>query len=62
MDDNLNGTLDFPRFKKAMADYRLGLPDDEAKSLFVAFDINKSGTVDYEEFMRIVRVTYDFFK
>jgi Ca2+-binding EF-hand superfamily protein len=55
MDDNNSRTLDFPEFVKACHDYRLNINEQEAQSLFAAFDLDRSGEVDYDEFLRSVR-------
>lgn len=55
MDDNNNRTLDTYEFTKAMKDYMLGFSEGEIKSLFNYFDIDRSGSVDYDEFIRTLR-------
>ncbi len=55
MDDNNNRSLDMYEFTKAMKDYMLGFSDGEIKSLFAFFDIDRSGGVDYDEFIRVIR-------
>jgi len=42
-------------FKKACRDFRIGLEDKDAERLFRIFDRDRSGTIDYEEFLRGVR-------
>jgi Ca2+-binding EF-hand superfamily protein len=44
-------------FKKATDSYRVGLTDDEVKLAFGHFDKRGDGTIDYEEFLREVRVS-----
>jgi Ca2+-binding EF-hand superfamily protein len=55
MDDNNSRTLDMYEFTKAMKDYMLGFSDQEIKTLFNYFDVDRSGTVDYDEFIRTLR-------
>ena len=55
MDDNHSLTLDWNEFIKACHDFRVTLPDADLKTLFGAFDINKDGSVSYDEFLRAVR-------
>jgi len=59
MDDDNSRTLEFSEFYKAMKDLQLGFSDDEVKLLFAGFDIDRSGHISYDEFLRIIRV---FFK
>ena len=55
MDDDNSRNLDFYEFKKSLTDYKLGFTSHELKILFDAFDVNDDQTVDYDEFLRIVR-------
>ena len=55
MDDNNSRSLDIYEFTKAMKDYMLGFNDSEIKGLFSYFDVDRSGTVDYDEFIRSLR-------
>jgi len=55
MDDNNNRSLDTYEFNKALKDYMLGFNDSEMKALFNYFDIDKGGSVDYDEFLRAIR-------
>ena len=56
LDDKATGTVDYPGFRKALHDFQLGLSDDDIQALFTEFDISTSGTIDYDEFLLIVRV------
>ena len=49
-------TIEYPEFKKILMDYKLGLLEGDIKTIFASFDVNHAGSVDYEEFLRIVRV------
>ena len=42
-------------FKKSCKDFRIGLEDKDAARLFNIFDRDRSGKIDYEEFLRGVR-------
>mmetsp|Transcript_22346 Transcript_22346/g.16813 ORF Transcript_22346/g.16813 Transcript_22346/m.16813 type:complete len:188 (-) Transcript_22346:93-656(-) len=55
MDDNNSRSLDTYEFNKAMKDYMLGFSDAELKTLFGYFDIDRGGSVDYDEFIRALR-------
>jgi Ca2+-binding EF-hand superfamily protein len=55
MDDNNSRSLDLSEFTKAMRDYMLGFNDTELKTLYNYFDIDRSGSVDYDEFIRSLR-------
>jgi Ca2+-binding EF-hand superfamily protein len=55
MDDNNSRSLDLYEFTKAMKDYMLGFNDSEIKALYNYFDFDRSGSVDYDEFIRTLR-------
>jgi len=55
MDDNNSRSLDIYEFTKAMKDYMLGFNDAEIKGLYGYFDSDRSGSVDYDEFLRALR-------
>jgi Ca2+-binding EF-hand superfamily protein len=55
MDDNNSRSLDLYEFTKAMKDYMLGFSDSEIRSLFSYFDVDRGGSVDYDEFLRQLR-------
>ena len=54
MDSDASGALDFNEFTRALEDYKVGLSEDEAKTLFASFDRNKDGTINFEEFMAAI--------
>ncbi len=54
-DDNNSKTLELNEFSKACKDFKVDLNQNEIKILFNAFDIDGSGCVDYNEFLREVR-------
>ena len=51
MDDNRSQSLDEYEFTKGMKDYGLGFTNSEIKALFQAFDSNRNGEVEYNEFL-----------
>lgn len=55
MDDNHSLSLDKYEFSKAMTDFMLGFNQSELTMLFNAFDANKNGIVEYDEFLRTIR-------
>lgn len=55
MDDNNSRSLEPDEFNKAMKDYMLGFSEAEMGILYTYFDIDRSGSVDYDEFLRILR-------
>lgn len=55
MDDNNSGTIDMKEFKKAVKDFKVDLNDNEIQIVFLAFDRDGSGEIDYDEFVRGVR-------
>ena len=55
MDDNHSMSLDKYEFSKAMADYMLGFSEGEIQTLFAYMDFDRSGLVEYDEFIRAIR-------
>ncbi|XP_015769612.1 PREDICTED: calcyphosin-like protein isoform X1 [Acropora digitifera] len=55
MDDDQNRTLDFNEFKKGMTEYGLNLEPKELKEMFLAFDKDGSGLIDFDEFLIALR-------
>ena len=55
MDDNRSGSLDLQEFAKGCEESRLGFTDIDVQTLFRAFDKNGDGTIDYDEFLRVVK-------
>lgn len=55
MDDNNSRSLDLYEFTKAMKDYMLGFSDTELRALFAYVDYDRSGSIDYDEFIRSIR-------
>lgn len=55
MDDNNNKTLEFSEFAKALKDFRVDSNDEDLKKLFLYFDADGTGSIDYEEFIHRLR-------
>lgn len=55
MDDDHSGSLNFNEFSKGVKESKLDIPSDDVRNLFAAFDINRDGSVAYDEFLRMVR-------
>jgi len=55
MDDDNSKSLDKQEFKKAIRDFKVDIPDEYVETIFNAFDINRDGSIDYDEFVRIIR-------
>lgn len=51
-DDNNDKTIDSAEFSKLCKDYRIPLSDKDVKSLFKTFDVDKSGSISYDEFLK----------
>ena len=48
-------SLDKYEFTKAMQDYMLGFSESEIATLFRTFDYDRSGLIEYNEFLRVLR-------
>jgi Ca2+-binding EF-hand superfamily protein len=57
MDDDRSHDLDEYEFKKAVKDFRIGISEKDTDRLFSVFDRDRSGKIDYDEFLRGIRVT-----
>ena len=55
MDDNNSRSLDRYEFTKAMSDFNLGFTEGEIQKLFGYFDFDRSGLIEYDEFIRAIR-------
>ena len=51
-DNDNNKTVNINAFKKFCHDYRINLDDNEINILFAELDLNKNGTIDYQEFLK----------
>ncbi len=55
IDDNNSRSLDFQEFSKCLNEIRVNFTPNDIKALFADFDRDRSGTIDYDEFLREVR-------
>ena len=62
MDDDNNKTLSINEFTKACKDFRVGLSFESVQVLFEAFDINRDGVINYDEFLRQIRGPLNSFR
>ena len=60
MDDDKNRKLNMDEFKKGVEEYGLNFSKPDIEQLFHQIDIDNSGTIDFEEFLRKLRVCYLF--
>lgn len=55
IDDDGSKSLSRQEFEKACRDFKIEIPSEDIGTLFQAFDINRDGTIQYDEFLRMVR-------
>jgi len=55
MDDDNSKSLNVAEFNKALTDYKLGFSKGECTALFNYFDVDSSGSITYDEFIRAIR-------
>ena len=60
MDDDESRSLDFKEFKKGIHDYGLLMEDATIKTLFEQLDADSSGVLDFDEFLKALRVCMIF--
>ena len=58
MDQDGNRTLEFNDFRWGLKNYGLSYNNEECKVLFNHFDANKNGSIDFNEFMTMIRVMF----
>lgn len=56
MDDDGNRSLDMKEFSKGLHDYGVYLETEQIKDVFGKFDHDGSGTIDFDEFLKALRV------
>ena len=56
MDDDRNRKLTMEEFHKGVSEYGLSFTKTEVEQLFRQMDTDQSGSVDFEEFLRRLRV------
>lgn len=55
MDDDNSRIISRAEFEKACRDFKTDMSSEDVGTLFGAFDVNKDGVIQYEEFLRILR-------
>lgn len=55
MDDNGNHQLDTDDFRWGLIDYGITITKEEASQVMTAFDRDKNGTIDFDEFIIAIR-------
>ena len=55
MDDDGSKSLSKYEFEKACREFKIEITSEDIGTLFGAFDINRDGTIQYDEFLRVVR-------
>ena len=61
MDDNGNPQLDVDDFRWGFIDYGFQLSKEEAAEILKKFDRDNSGTIDFNEFLRFLKVSNSYF-
>lgn len=56
MDDNRDRKLNMDEFRKGVEEYGLNFSKADIEELFRLLDFDHSGSIDYEEFLRRLRV------
>jgi Ca2+-binding EF-hand superfamily protein len=55
MDDDGSKSLNRMEFEKACKDFKIDITQQDIGTLFAAFDANRDGTIQYDEFLRTIR-------
>lgn len=55
MDDDGSKTISSYEFSKACKDFKVGINEENVPTLFEAFDTNRDGTLNYDEFLMAIR-------
>lgn len=55
MDDDGSKSISLPEFAKACKEFKAGVSEDNVPTLFEAFDTNRDGTLNYDEFLMAIR-------
>lgn len=55
MDDDDSKTLQRAEFEKACRDFKVEITSEDIGTLFGAFDVNRDGVIQYDEFLRVIR-------
>jgi len=59
-DDDGSGYLDFPEFIIAYSSTSLGDPRKKLHFVFLFYDMDRSGTIDEKEFLKVLELLYEF--
>ena len=62
LDDDGSKSLSLYEFTKACNDFRIGISDEYMPTLFNAFDQNRDGTLNFDEFLYAVRGPMNSFR
>ena len=60
LDNNGNRQLDIKEMQYGLSDFGIHLDDEQARAVLEHFDRDRSGSVDYNEFLRVIRVSILF--
>jgi Ca2+-binding EF-hand superfamily protein len=58
MDDDKNRKLSVEEFQKGVSEYGLNFSKAEVGELFRAIDVDQNGSIDFDEFLRRLRVCF----
>lgn len=61
LDDNRNRQIDANELVWGLKDFDIHLTEGQVKALIEQFDRDNSGTVNFDEFLRALRVSKSFF-
>ncbi len=56
LDNNGNRQLDMQELQYGLGDFGISLDEEQAKTIMQHFDRDRSGTVNFDEFLRAIRV------
>jgi Ca2+-binding EF-hand superfamily protein len=62
MDDDKNRKLNLEEFKKGVDEYGLQFSKTEVEDLFRAIDADHNGSIEFDEFLRRLRVCFTLMK
>jgi calcyphosin len=57
LDNNGNRQLDLRELQYGLGDFGISVDEEQAKVILQAFDRDRSGTVNFDEFLRAIRVS-----
>lgn len=55
IDDNQNKQIEFGEFEKVIKEFRIDFSSEELRKLFLYFDADGTGAIDYEEFLHRIK-------